>query len=973
MCSMSSECPSSVSSPSSDRSDESWLARGQDGAPGSTQAAYDTEESGTPQCGAPGTRRVGSRASTGKDPASRERGGGARPHSDTHGERGHGSDASARRESQGRGSDAGASRSQGAVVLPHTGGDESGSGGGVSSGAPQSGFRDVGGDGGVGGEGGEGGVGGEGGDGSVGVDAGLVGGSDGGVREGTVHVEGEATHIEGESEATHVDGEGIVHIDGERTHVGEDIDSGVEATADSANDRRDTVGGDTSGDTRAELGKQPKLGSQAVSNRSTTPSQARTDSGGGLREDDYRNQGAGPGTVVDRVATAYAACGLALVKATYDNDLALVKALLRDGENVNAASARYKHTALHMAALRGYVAILIVLLRAIDVVVNVRDHRKRTPVFLAACHGHHRCVQVLLAAHADLSLPDDRGWTPFGAAAAHGYLEVLKLLATGDGVDFNVRNDVGRTPLAAAAAQGHLHVLRYLYEELGCDPTTPTVEDCTPVLVAAHQGRLDCVRYLASLPTVSVTQRNNKGASPLYCACANGRVDVVRFLVSDLRVDIHQGDSACQREPLFVAAFEGQAAVVALLLTVPGIDPGAPDKEGWTPLMAACFNGFLDVVQVLLGDRRVSVTVGDHKGVTPFYAACFRGHLDVAKLIAPRSDPFQLDANGYTPLAAAAAAGWLHVVKWLHENGMGRLEPLDHRREVAPLMCACSAGQAKVVEYLLSHNVKVNITSPGGWTPLHAAILRSHVAAVKVMLDHSGTDVNTATGFGYSPLLTACQIGNLEIVSALLARKELNVAYRLPSGLNCLHIAAFHGHADVLRLILAHGGVDIAATDARRNTALHAACARGKVEATKLLLTVPGINILATNILHRTAFGGACGHGHAKVVEAVLDYLATQPVQLASAIANAATRLGCTPFHSACVHGHLGVVRVLSNSKKVAVDINRLDADGWAPLHSAVRKNRLAVVKLLLNHPRIDRQAHLTTYVDVVAVLCCQC
>lgn len=499
--------------------------------------------------------------------------------------------------------------------------------------------------------------------------------------------------------------------------------------------------------------------------------------------------------------------GMPLLDAAWGNNLANVEALLRgNAQDVRAAHKRTGFTALHIAASRGFVALVCTLLRTAHVSVDARDARQRTPLFYAAHRKNCQCAQALLDAGADASATDVQGWTPFAAAAAEGQLEAVKLLVTVHGVDPNARNNTGRTPLAAAAVRGHLPVICFLYEELGCDPTTPTYEECTPLLVAAHQGHADCVRYLASLPDASVTRCNGKGASPLYCAAARGHLEVVRCLVADLRVDIHKGDNAYHREPLLVAAFEGHPAVVELLLTVPGIDPGAADDKGWTPLMAACFNGHLQVVHALLADHRVCATQSCPKGITPFYAACFQGHLAIAKLLAPHADPYHLDKNNYSPLSAAASAGHLHVVEWLVADGVCRLPLLASTASVAPLMAAGTSGQADVVAFLLQQKVDAS-AGANGWTPLHAAVAWSRAAAVKQFLCHSFIDVNATNRFGFTPLLTACQTGHAEIVADLLKRQDLDVSQRLASGLTCVHVAALHGHVEVLRCLLTHEGI----------------------------------------------------------------------------------------------------------------------------------------------------------------------
>ena len=65
-------------------------------------------------------------------------------------------------------------------------------------------------------------------------------------------------------------------------------------------------------------------------------------------------------------------------------------------------------------------------------------------------------------------------------------------------------------------------------------------------------------------------------------------------------------------------------------------------------------------------------------------------------------------------------------------------------------------------------------------------------------------------------------------------------------------------------------------------------------------------------------------------------------------------RQGFTPFHFVCRSGSLRIVKLfLDNKKKLEIDVNAQDDDGWTPLHWASRYNNDLVVKVLLNH-RLD-------------------
>ena len=57
-----------------------------------------------------------------------------------------------------------------------------------------------------------------------------------------------------------------------------------------------------------------------------------------------------------------------------------------------------------------------------------------------------------------------------------------------------------------------------------------------------------------------------------------------------------------------------------------------------------------------------------------------------------------------------------------------------------------------------------------------------------------------------------------------------------------------------------------------------------------------------------------------------------------------------TPFHFVCRYASVRIVKLfLDNKKKMEIDVNAQDDQGWTPLHSASRYNSALVVKQLLN------------------------
>ena len=88
---------------------------------------------------------------------------------------------------------------------------------------------------------------------------------------------------------------------------------------------------------------------------------------------------------------------------------------------------------------------------------------RRPPMYLAAERGHLEVVRLLLEARADKNAARQDGTTALMAAAVNGHLEVVRLLLEA-GADKNAASQDGTTALMAATARGHLEVVRLLLE-----------------------------------------------------------------------------------------------------------------------------------------------------------------------------------------------------------------------------------------------------------------------------------------------------------------------------------------------------------------------------------------------------------------------------------------------------------------------------------------------------------------------------
>lgn len=119
----------------------------------------------------------------------------------------------------------------------------------------------------------------------------------------------------------------------------------------------------------------------------------------------------------------------------------------------------------------------------------------------------------------------------------------------------------------------------------------------------------------------------------------------------------------------FQAAREGDTKTLKEYFSV-GEPVNATNSRGDTLLGVAAYNGQADAVILILEQSKVDVEVRNRMGLTVLSAAAFKGHVDIAKhLVKAKADPNAANDSGQTPLMFAALTGRTEMVKYLLEAG----------------------------------------------------------------------------------------------------------------------------------------------------------------------------------------------------------------------------------------------------------------------------------------------------------------
>ncbi|XP_033635280.1 transient receptor potential cation channel subfamily A member 1 homolog isoform X2 [Asterias rubens] len=138
----------------------------------------------------------------------------------------------------------------------------------------------------------------------------------------------------------------------------------------------------------------------------------------------------------------------------------IVKILLERGASLEAKNEE-EQTALHLASKHGRVHTLNELVRQDITGINDEDENSNSPLHLAATEGHAKCVLALIAAGADIEARNHTLWTPLDCSAANGWVKCATALLENDSpVDPIDKSKT--TPLHLACRNGHVEMVKLL-------------------------------------------------------------------------------------------------------------------------------------------------------------------------------------------------------------------------------------------------------------------------------------------------------------------------------------------------------------------------------------------------------------------------------------------------------------------------------------------------------------------------------
>jgi ankyrin repeat protein len=393
-----------------------------------------------------------------------------------------------------------------------------------------------------------------------------------------------------------------------------------------------------------------------------------------------------------------------LHRAAYQDDLAAVERLIRDGVDVKEAN-RYGVTALSLACTNGNGRMVARLLDA-GADPNTVLPGGETALMTAARTGSLEAVRALLAKGADVKAKEKKqGQAALHWAAAEGHAAVIaELVKAGAPVDD--RLDSGYTPLLFAVREGKIEAVKALLKA-GAD-----VNDTTP-----SGGRR------AAPPKAPRT-----GTSALILASVNAHYELGKVLL----------DAGANPN----ADGPGYTALHAVTwVRKPGLGDNDPAPDGSGNMTS------LDFVKALVAkgadiNARMSKKIGvgmtglNTAGGTAFFLAARTADAELMRLLAQLgADPKLTNVDGSTPLMAAA--------------GLGTRSPGEDAGSEAEVM--------EAIEVAIALGNDVNAVDSNGETAMHGAAYKNLPGAVRLLAQRGAKREvwDRPNKFGWTPMRIA--------------------------------------------------------------------------------------------------------------------------------------------------------------------------------------------------------------------------
>ncbi|CAM2862814.1 ankyrin repeat domain-containing protein [Legionella worsleiensis] len=410
--------------------------------------------------------------------------------------------------------------------------------------------------------------------------------------------------------------------------------------------------------------------------------------------------------------------GLSLLEiATRNRNLEMIHFLLNAGAKIENATKEQRITPLHLAAKRGYVDVVKLMLSK-EINPDLKGYNNKSPIYYATKKGHDAVVKCLLDAGAWVNQGmGEEEITPLHLAIEHQQVNVVACLLQ-NGANPHKPNHLGWGALHLACLAGNYSIVQLLLNAPMHADTTFSPLGHTALHLTAEQDNLEIFKLLIQ-HRANPEKENDHSFNALHIAAHFGQLEIARFILEIAPQLINVVTRTHFISPLYLAAENGHLELVNLFLQK-GAEPNWVSRTGYTPLHIAARKGFLAIVNRLI-DASANINQIIPEGqLTPLYLAAEKGYVDVVDRLLREGADMQLTNNAdFNPVHIAVINGHLAVLERLLQENVNINKPGD--QGYTPLHCAVHSGDLNVVKCIVQNGANLNVFDDEDRCPLYLA------------------------------------------------------------------------------------------------------------------------------------------------------------------------------------------------------------------------------------------------------------
>ncbi len=339
-----------------------------------------------------------------------------------------------------------------------------------------------------------------------------------------------------------------------------------------------------------------------------------------------------------------------------------------------------------------------------------------------------------------------RDFTALHFAAAKGHIETAKLLLQSN-AKLDAESTSGHTPLSIAAVKGHLNMVTFLLG-MGANILCRSKEDETLLMLAIHAESPETEQHLAIMRLLlqkgcDPNHKNKSGISTLDKALNQKKIGMIGVLLEN---GAKEKNEAQLLDILALATEHNKPTLIRKLLSQPrsGNLITQLSSSGWSALNTAVYYGHRNLVTLFI--KHLSSET--------------KSTAELGKILSIQN------REGYSNLHIAAHNNRYDIACDLLDKAASLNITLPGGK--TPLCLAAEIGHVNIVELLLNGGAAINHCAKDSGTALFLAVLNGHNKVIETLIKRKADlSIKGNPGDGSSlctPLVLAIKRSSMQII-----------------------------------------------------------------------------------------------------------------------------------------------------------------------------------------------------------------